>query len=104
MEEWPGKVSSLVRKISRNGICRKPFTEGLEFWKTVLFSDERKCNVFRSDGCNCVWRIPGEGFEKKNVCPTVKHGVGRVMVRGYMAESGVGDLHFIKGIMKNTFM
>jgi hypothetical protein len=29
--------------------------KGLEFWKTVLFSDENKYNIFSSGGCNYVW-------------------------------------------------
>jgi hypothetical protein len=80
--------------------------EGLELWKTVLFSDESKYNVFRSGGCNYVWQIPKKGLwgKKKNVCSTIKHSGGSGMVRRYLAESGVGNLHFIKGIMSNTFM
>lgn len=44
-----------------------------------------------------VWRKPNE--EMKNLRATVKHGGGSVMVWGCMSESGVGNLHFIDGIM-----
>jgi hypothetical protein len=33
----------------------------IDFWKTVLFSDESKFNIFGSDGPQYVWR------EKKNM-------------------------------------
>jgi hypothetical protein len=31
-----------------------------EFWKTVLFADRSKYNVFDSDGRNYAWQEPGE--------------------------------------------
>jgi hypothetical protein len=51
-----------------------------------------------------TWKSFFLGGGGGNVCPTVKHDVGSVMVWGCMAESGVGNLHFIKGIMSNTFV
>lgn len=71
-----------------------------ESWKTVLLADRSKYNAFDSDGCNYVWCEPGEELrKKKNLCSTVKHFGGRVMLRGCVAASGVGNLHFIEGIM-----
>jgi hypothetical protein len=53
MEVWPGK-SRLLEKSEGMEFAESHFLKGLELWKTVLFSDESKCNVFSSDGCNYV--------------------------------------------------
>ena len=66
---------------------------------TILWSDETKVNLFGSDGVQNVWRRAGEEYADKNVVPTVKHGGGSLMVWGCMSSQGVGDLHFIEGIM-----
>lgn len=66
------------------------------FWKKVLFVDESKFNIFRSDGKCKVWRKANKELEKENIITTVKHGGGGVMVWGSMAASGVGELVFIE--------
>ena len=49
---------------------------------TGTMSYEMKINLFGSDGFKRVWRQPGEEYKDKCVIPTVKHGVGNVMVWG----------------------
>jgi transposase len=68
-------------------------------WKTVLWSDETKVNLFGSDGINKIWRKRGERLRKKNLLPTVKHGGGSIMVWGCFNWKGVGNIHVIPGIM-----
>lgn len=70
-----------------------------EFWDKVIFSDISKFNLFGSDRRTMVWRKPNEEFNRKNTRVTVKHGGGSIMVWGCMAANGVGNLHFIDGIM-----
>jgi hypothetical protein len=65
----------------------------MDFWKTLLFSDESKFNILGSDGPQYVWRKP------KNVIPTVNHGGGHAMVWGCMGYAGVGELATVEGIM-----
>jgi len=48
--------------------------KGSEFWKTILFASDNKCNAFGSDGRNCVWGIPGEAPGIRNLRPAVQHG------------------------------
>ncbi|GFX40440.1 transposable element Tcb1 transposase [Trichonephila clavipes] len=71
------------------------------FWKKVIFSDESKFNIFRSDGRRTVWIKPNTALDPKNLHPTVKHGGVSVMVWGHMASNGVGNLVFIDGIMNH---
>lgn len=68
-------------------------------WKNVLFSDESKFNLFRSDGVCHVRRPKGERLNPRYVSPTVKHGGGSVMVWSCFSGHGVGPLHRIRGIM-----
>lgn len=69
------------------------------FWKSVLFSDESKFNLFGSDGKVNVWRKKNEELKPQHLKPTVKHGGGHVMVWGCVSAAGVGNLHFIEGNM-----
>lgn len=46
-----------------------------------------------------MWRKSGTALNKENLCGTVKHGGGGVMVWGCMAASGVGNLQFIESTM-----
>lgn len=71
----------------------------LSFWSKVLYSDESKFNIFRSDGRHYVWRKPCTEMKQSHVKATIKHGGGSVMVWGCMSAAGVGNLHFIEGNM-----
>ena len=59
-------------------------SNSFDFWKTTVFSDESKLNIFGSDGRRMMWRKPNEALKIKNIKPTVKHGGGSVMVLGSM--------------------
>jgi hypothetical protein len=71
----------------------------IDFWKTVLFTDESKFNIFGFDGPQYVWRKPKKELNQKNVLPTVRHGGGNAMVWGCMGYAGVGELAIVEGIM-----
>ncbi|GFX95448.1 transposable element Tc1 transposase [Trichonephila clavipes] len=78
----------------RNRLKRLEFTKEyinkpIDFWKNVIFSDESKFNIFKSDGRKLVWRKPCTAFHTKNVLPTVKHGGGSVTIWGCMASKGI---------------
>jgi len=78
---------------------QKTIYRGLQNSGKVLFADRNKYNVFGSDGHNYVWREPGEELCKKKFYSKVKHVGASVRLWGCVAASGVGNLHFIKGIM-----
>jgi hypothetical protein len=71
----------------------------IDFWKTVLFCDERKFNIFGSDGLTFGESDKKKELDPKNVIPTVKHGGGHAMVRGCMGYAGVGETAIVEGIM-----
>ncbi|KAJ8886967.1 hypothetical protein PR048_013181 [Dryococelus australis] len=66
----------------------------LEQWKSVLWSDESRFTLFRSDGRVWVWRLLGERLLPEYIVPTRKFGGGGVMVWGYFTAFGVGPLGY----------
>lgn len=74
-------ISSVNRK-KRLDFAQKHIDKPLSFWETILFSDKSKFNIHGSDGRVMVWRKPNQQMLIKNLCGTVKHGGGGVMVGG----------------------
>jgi transposase len=70
-------------------------------WKAIIWSDESRFKIFRSDGPTRVWRKDGERYKIKNVRPTVKHGGGSVMVWGCFSGKGLGPLVKVDGKMNH---
>jgi len=68
-------------------------------WKKVIWSDESKFSLFKSDGIVYVRRPANQRLNPKYTCPTVKHGGGSVMVWGCFSGYGMGPLYKIEGIM-----
>ena len=79
---------SKANKIKRMEFAWKHVGKPISFWNSVLFSDEDKFNIFNSDGRVMVWRKPNAQMETKNLCPTVKHDGGNVLVWGCMSAAG----------------
>ena len=72
---------------------------GVRKWRDVVFTDESKFNIWRSDGAQWCRRGPNEAFEKRNPKERPKHGGGKVMVWGCITSRGFGRLHRVKGNM-----
>lgn len=91
--------------MSKNNHSKKPQfaklykNKDVSFWKTVLFIDESKFNVFCSNGQTYVWRKPNEEYKENNLQLAVKYGSGSIMVWGSISTAGPGNLHIIDGIM-----
>lgn len=66
-------------------------------WSRVLFSDESRFCLFRSDGRVYVRRSVGEELQDRCLTQTVKHGGGGVMVWGCICSKGVGHLEKVSG-------
>ena len=67
-----------------------------EQWSQIIFSDESRFLLHRSDGRVYVRRMAGEEFMEACVQPTVKHGGGGIMV-GCINAKGVGFLIKVEG-------
>ncbi|CAK9818710.1 Transposable element Tcb1 transposase [Anthophora quadrimaculata] len=74
----------------------------IEDWKTVLWTDESKFELFGGKRRQFVRRRKGEAYQEACLKPTVKHGGGSVMVWGCISANGVGDLIRINGKLTAT--
>lgn len=90
---------SKINKTKRLTFAKNYVSKPATFWDNWIFTDESKYNISGSDGRRRVWREKNRALDPKNMTGTVKHGGGNVMVWGCMSANGVGNLHFIDGIM-----
>jgi hypothetical protein len=65
-------------------------------WKRVIWSDESRYTMWRSDGRIWVWWIPGERYLPACTVPTIKF-VGGITVWGYFPWNGLGPLVILHG-------
>lgn len=100
-----GRVACKKPLLSKANIAKR--YEHAKIWlnytnedrEKIIWSDETKINLFRSDGKDYVRRKPGTRYDDKNLSPTVKYGGGSVMVWACFSSKGVGKLTIIDGIM-----
>ena len=90
---------SETNRVKRLLFANEHISKEQDYWDRVIWSDETKINLFCSDGGSRVWRKPNTDYRKENTIPTVKHGGGSIMIWACMSSSGVGNIHFIDGIM-----
>ncbi|GFX78535.1 transposable element Tc1 transposase [Trichonephila clavipes] len=88
----------MTNKLKRITFAKDHIHKPLEFWRTVIFSDERNFCIFGIKSRKLVWRKPCTALQKEHLVPTVKHGDGGVIVWGCMACNGVGKLEYIESI------
>ena len=69
-------------------------------WKMVLWSDEKKFELFNSKRRQHCRRRKGEPLRDDTIQPTVKHGGGSAMFWGCFGANQVGDIFKIDGIMR----
>lgn len=93
---------SRVNRQKRIDFAKSHINKPPQFWKQVIFSDESKFCIFGMKGRQLIWRKPCSALQPKNLCPTVKHGGGGIMVWGCMSSNGVGNLEFIPSTMDST--
>ena len=89
----------MKNKKKRFEYAKKYVDEPLSFWNRVMWTDESKFNLKKTDWRVRVWRKPHETFSAQTSIRTFKHGGGSVMVWGCMSAAGTGSLVYIDGIM-----
>ena len=90
---WLSKRHILGRKLWALSHLRRT----MQYWKTVWYSDEKKFNLFGSDGRKYCRRRVGEELLDRNIVKTMKHGGGSLMVWACFSWNGTGRLHRIRG-------
>lgn len=90
---------SKKNKIKRLAFAREHVDKPISFWKTVLWSDESKFELFGNKRRSRVWTRRGEKLLDKNIQKTVKHGGGNIMVWGCFSWAAVGNLVTVDGRM-----
>ena len=72
----------------------------MEYWKKVLWTDKSKFEVFGSQRRTFVRSRKNEKMLEEYLMTSVKHGGGNVKVWGCFGGGKVGDLYWVKGILK----
>ncbi len=86
---------SLKNRKARLEFAKRHLKKPSQFWNNILWTDETKINLYKSDGKRRVWRRKGTAHDPKHTTSSVKHGGGSVMAWACMAASGTGSLIFI---------
>lgn len=83
------KLTKKARE-QRMNFARQYAKMPVDFWRTVIFSDESPFHVARIRRGKYIWRRQGERLKDGMVVPAVKHGGGVVNVWACLTALGVG--------------
>ena len=89
-----------VNKVKRLQWARKHANWTISQWKTVVWSDESKFELFGNKRRIFVRRHHNERYVPQCIVPTVKDGGGSIMIWDCFAGHKIGDLIRVRGIMK----
>ena len=74
----------------------------MQFWEKVIWSDEKKVELFGRNTATSVWRKNGTAFKKRNTISTVKLGGGSIMIWRCFSSKDTGELQVIHGRMNGS--
>jgi len=77
LNPWLLKTMLMGKK---DGVMIINKTRTSDDWKWVIWSDELSFKLFPTSGWVCVWIMSKEAHNPECMVPTVKHGVGSVMI------------------------
>ncbi|KAG0753690.1 hypothetical protein G6F18_012590 [Rhizopus arrhizus] len=70
--------------------CSDKASWTVEDWKSVVFSDETKINVWGADGIRYYWKQVEQPWRFFHADQTMKHGGGSIMLWGCITSRGPG--------------
>ncbi len=70
----------MPRRLKARSAFAKRYLEHDNDWKSILWSDETKIELFVHKDSYYVWEKAGEVLNPKNTLPILKYGVGRIML------------------------
>ncbi|KAK3543393.1 hypothetical protein QTP70_020416 [Hemibagrus guttatus] len=82
--------------------AREHLDDPEEDWENVIWPDETKIELFGKNSTCRVWRRKNAELHPKNTIPTVKHGVGNIMLCGCFSAKGPGRLIRVKERMNGA--
>lgn len=97
-----GNLCSLRKAFGQDWSLAKNTYKGQDFWNNVLWTDESKIELFGNRNRGHVWYKQNKEFQQKYLIPTVKRGGGSVMVWGWFAAAGPGQLKIIESTVNST--
>ena len=93
-----------VNRSKRFKFAKKILQIQLDFWKTVIWFDESKFNLFGSKDRVIVWRTPKETFDPQCIVPTLNHGGDSITVWwGCFTRRGIEKLHILDRAMDRFY-
>ncbi|GFX73922.1 transposable element Tc1 transposase [Trichonephila clavipes] len=82
----------MTNRLKRIAFEKDHIHRPLEFWRTVIFSDEGNFCIFGIKSRKLVRRKPCTALQKEHLVSSVKHGGGGVMMWWCMASNDVGKI------------
>lgn len=82
--------------------AKKYVSKPLDFWKTIIWSDETKFELKNRKKRPKVWKRRGNQLDRKTIQTTIKHGGGNIMLWGCFSYGCVGNLVLIDEKLTGT--
>ena len=92
-------VKETLTEVNREGRLRfaqENIHHGIDFWRKVIFTDEKSFSSVASPGRVC-WRPRNTRYKREHICEKTRSGRVSVSVHGWMWYGGPGELVTIDG-------
>ncbi|GFV77131.1 transposable element Tc1 transposase [Trichonephila clavipes] len=84
----------MINRLKRIAFAKDHMHKPLEFWETVIFSDESKFCIFGIKGRKLIWRKSCTALQKEHLVPTGASKIMEQTLRGGRACEGLLGPHF----------
>ncbi|GFW96427.1 uncharacterized protein TNCV_4357501 [Trichonephila clavipes] len=90
----------MTHRLKRIAFKKDHIHKPLEFWRTVILSDEDKFSTFGLKGCKLVWRKPCTALQKEHLVPTDANAVTNFKLK----EKSIPAKHQICNISRDRLI